>query len=177
MIRRRRPRLFTALHRPPTLLAWLLILAVLLLPVLVRAAPPSSSSDGSQAVPGWYCNDPPALRWKGEVRGNRVRVAGGERTGYIALIAYDRGVFDVWFQDAGHVSIATAGVSGFEYHGGDQFTLQVLDYDAVIHETANPQRVRLKFALLHFRGNFPGTETNDPVRDEYIFDTGCEYQE
>jgi hypothetical protein len=177
MTTRRQYRPFTAIRRPAVLLAWLLVLGVLLVPMLARAAPPPSSSDTSQAAPGWYCDESSALRWKGEVRGNRVRVAGGERTGYIAMIAYDRGVFDVWFQDAGHVSMTTAGVPGFEYHGGDQSTLQVLDYDAVIHQTANPQRVRLKFALLHYRGNFPGTETNDPVRDEYIFDTGCEYQE
>lgn len=137
--------------------------------VLIPAA--SASAAGVCGTGGgWQKTGEPTMSLKGAVQGNALATAGGERSTYIANVTYSRGIFTIWFQDIGFRQIPVNTITGFSYVEGDTHELNALGFAAFIHESG-----QLKISVLHFQGNYPGTETGVPDRQEYVINTGYTY--
>lgn len=115
---------------------------------------------------GWARVDGPALRWKAFTRGNAVRAAGGDRSGYIVGVTFDwpNREFSLWFEDLGSVPLSCRHLPGFWDTGeGDQRDLNPMDYAPVVHAG------RLKLFISHWPGG------SVEARHLYILDTGYQY--
>lgn len=151
---------------------------------VVGAAPAGAAAPVAAAATfkAWVCGASPELRFKGVISGNgknSVSAAGGTRADTVLAVGVDGKNFLIWFQElsgAGGPGFRSFpwNVPGFDYQGGTGHQLEVVGYQAFIHHQPDTNTERLKIMVTHFRGSKPGTDQDDPNRDLYVYDTGCE---